>query len=150
MLFKKEHRAQASSDLALGADDFLPIFIYALVKSQILDIILINEEVQALCDPDSRLSEAGYYLATLEASIQHILDIDVNSGEIHHQFSDESSSFADERFQRVDSLKSNEEDSKYDKMKSQSSDDSSFADERFAELFCDDDRQLTEEDKFCD
>jgi hypothetical protein len=98
------------------------------VRSQILDIILINEEMQTLCDPDSRLSEAGYYLATLEASIQHILDIDVNSGEIQHQFSDESS-FADERFQRADSLNSNEEDNSCNKVENQFSGESSFADE---------------------
>ena len=103
MLFKKEHRGQSLIDLALGADDFLPIFIYVLVKSQLFDIVIINEEIQRLCDPDSRLSEVGYYLATLEASIQHILDIDVNSGELQHCNSDHSS-IADDRFQRIDSF----------------------------------------------
>jgi hypothetical protein len=66
----------------------------------LLDIVVINEEVQALCDSDSRLSEAGYYLATLEASIQHIIDIDVDSGELMRQSSDESS-IADERFEAL-------------------------------------------------
>lgn len=120
------------------------------MKSQILDIILINEEIQTLCDHDSRLSEAGYYLATLEASIRHILDIDVNSGEIQHQFSDESSSFADERFQRVDSFKSNEEYNNCDIIEKQFSDESSFADGQYQTLFstvCSDDRKLTEGDK---
>ena len=81
-LYEKEHRDNQS---ALGADDFLPIFIYVLVKTQILEIALINEEIQALCDSDSRMSEAGYYLATLEASIQHIIDIDVDSGELNRE-----------------------------------------------------------------
>ena len=52
------------------------------MRAQIKDIALINEELQALCDPDGRMSEAGYYLATLEASLQHISDIDVNTGEL--------------------------------------------------------------------
>jgi len=91
-LYEKEHRDNQS---ALGADDFLPIFIYVLVKTQILEIALINEEIQALCDSDSRMSEAGYYLATLEASIQHIIDIDVDSGELNreHDAADDDDAF---------------------------------------------------------
>ena len=87
-LYKLEH---VGSENALGADDFLPIFIYVVVRAQIKDIALINEEMQALCDPDGRMSEAGYYLATLEASIQHISDIDINTGELQEGvYADES------------------------------------------------------------
>eukprot|EP01035_Chromulina_nebulosa_P018930 gene18930-24737_t len=72
-LFQKEH---PDSDKPLGADEFLPIFIYIVVHSQINDLIALNEELQALCDPDKKLSETGYYLATFEASIQHIIEFD--------------------------------------------------------------------------
>ena len=73
-LFIKEH---PGSDQPLGADDFLPIFIYVLARSQIPELMALNEELQALCDSDKRMSETGYYLATLEASLQHIAEADV-------------------------------------------------------------------------
>lgn len=91
-LYKLEH---VGSETALGADDFLPIFIYVVVRAQIKDISLINEEMQALCDPDGRMSEAGYYLATLEASIQHISDIDINTGELQEGMYVDSSDESD-------------------------------------------------------
>jgi len=36
-----------------------------------LSILLCN-----LCDPDKRLSETGYYLATFEAAVEHIKQLD--------------------------------------------------------------------------
>jgi len=62
----------------IGADDFLPIFIYVLVKARINQIVYLNQELQSLCDPDKKLGEIGYYLATLDASIQHLQELDVN------------------------------------------------------------------------
>ena len=76
-LFILEHQG---TDKPLGADEFLPIFIYVLVRAEIPDLLSLNEELQALCDPDKRLSETGYYLATLEASIQHLIEADTNNG----------------------------------------------------------------------
>jgi hypothetical protein len=61
----------------LGADDILPIFIFVIVKAQIPCMLALNQELQSLCDPDNKLSETGYYLATLEASLRHLLDADV-------------------------------------------------------------------------
>ena len=75
-LFIKEHKG---ADQPLGADDFLPIFIYVLARAQIPDMLALHDELQALCDRDKRMSETGYYLATLEASLQHIADADVTS-----------------------------------------------------------------------
>ncbi len=77
LLFVEEH---PGSEKLLGADEFLPIFIYILVRSKIVDLLALNEELQAFCDPDKKLSETGYYMATLEASIQHILDADIDNG----------------------------------------------------------------------
>lgn len=75
-LFIAEHQG---TDKPLGADEFLPIFIYILVRAEIPELLALNEELQALCDPDKRLSETGYYLATLEASIQHLVEADINN-----------------------------------------------------------------------
>lgn len=76
-LFALEH---PNTRLPLGADDFLPIFIYILVQARLPHLLALNEELQALCSPDKRMSETGYYLATLEASVMHLLEADVESG----------------------------------------------------------------------
>lgn len=76
-LFMREHPGAAA---VLGADEFLPIFIYVLVRAQLPHLLALNEELQALCDPDKRLSETGYYLATFEASISHIMEADTAGG----------------------------------------------------------------------
>lgn len=79
LLFMREHPGAAAP---LGADEFLPIFIYVLVRAQIPHMLALNEELQALCDPDKRLSESGYYLATLEAAISHLMEVDTNSEQL--------------------------------------------------------------------
>ena len=77
--FLREHSSSVEDNVTLGADDFLPIFIYIIARAQIPDMLALSEELQALCDPDKRMSETGYYLATLEASLQHIIEADITS-----------------------------------------------------------------------
>ena len=77
--FLREHSSSVEDNVTLGADDFLPIFIYITARAQIPDMLALSEELQALCDPDKRMSETGYYLATLEASLQHIIEADITS-----------------------------------------------------------------------
>lgn len=78
-VFVQEH---PEAEKPLGADEFLPIFIYILAHAEVPLLLALNEELQGLCDPDKRLSETGYYLATLEASIQHLVEADVDSGSL--------------------------------------------------------------------
>ncbi len=77
-IFSMEH---PHSRTFLGADDFLPIFIYVLVGSRIPHMLTLHEEMLTFVDADRRMGEAGYYLATLEAAISHIRDVDPLSGE---------------------------------------------------------------------
>ncbi|KAJ8604063.1 hypothetical protein CTAYLR_001750 [Chrysophaeum taylorii] len=60
----------------LGADDFLPIFIYVLINANI-PLLYLKIILCALCDPDKKLSETGYYLATFEAAVQHISELEL-------------------------------------------------------------------------
>lgn len=76
--FKIEH---PDAEKPLGADEFLPIFIYVLVRANLPNLLLLIEELQILCDPDKKLSEAGYYIATFEASVQHLEDADIKNGD---------------------------------------------------------------------
>lgn len=73
-LYREEH---VESPTALGADDLLPIFIYIIVQAQVPNLISLHNGLQYLCAEDKRLSEAGYYLATLQASIAHIMEADL-------------------------------------------------------------------------
>ena len=62
-LYVREHphcvSARGVVEKHLGADDFLPIFIYVLVNADIHELAYLNCVLTALCDPDKRLSETG-------------------------------------------------------------------------------------------
>lgn len=61
-LYVSEHPGTSSH---LGADDFLPIFIYVLVNSDIPNLAYLQKVLCTLCDPDKKLSETGYYVSSL-------------------------------------------------------------------------------------
>ncbi|KAH7479627.1 uncharacterized protein KRP23_6415 [Phytophthora ramorum] len=61
----------------LSGDDFLPIFIYVIVHSELEAPILTQVLLNRLCDPEKRRSESGYYLATFEAALHHILSLEL-------------------------------------------------------------------------
>lgn len=73
-------REYPNSTASIGADEFLPMFIFILVRAKIPCLLALNEELQALCDPEKRISEIGYYLATFAAAIQHIQEYDESAG----------------------------------------------------------------------
>ncbi|GMF09632.1 unnamed protein product [Phytophthora lilii] len=81
----KEGEAAAGTDAAakmqeedvLSGDDFLPIFIYVIVHSDLEAPILTQVLLNRLCDPEKRRSESGYYLATFEAALHHILSLEL-------------------------------------------------------------------------
>jgi hypothetical protein len=73
-LYRAEH---PDATVALGADDLLPIFIYVMVQSKIPNLVSLLHTLQYLCAEDKRMSEAGYYLATLQASVTHIIEADL-------------------------------------------------------------------------
>jgi hypothetical protein len=75
-IYSAEHPLETKP---LGADEFLPIFIYILIKSKISNLLSLYNEISYLCDPDKVISETGYYLATLEASIEHLKGVDINN-----------------------------------------------------------------------
>jgi hypothetical protein len=68
-LYASEH---PEVDQPLGADEFLPIFIYVVSQSAIEDLYLLKHVLCMLVDPSKRLSEAGYYLASFEAAVEHL------------------------------------------------------------------------------
>jgi len=60
----------------LGADDLFPIFVYMLVQSDLWKgggLVVLRELLSGLANPErQRWSASAYYVATLEAAIEHI------------------------------------------------------------------------------
>ena len=76
------NKTESSGSDPLGADEFLPIFIFCVVRSSIerpnaLSILLRN-----LCDESQLLSEIGYYLSSFKAAITFIQNLDLSSSMI--------------------------------------------------------------------
>jgi hypothetical protein len=69
--------SKAQDEDVLSGDDFLPIFIYVIVHSDLEAPILTQVLLNRLCDPEKRRSESGYYLATFEAALHHILSLEL-------------------------------------------------------------------------
>ena len=94
----------------LSADEFLPIFIFCVVRAELerpcalckyrvenlnfscgmidafltkrtdLFWIIIGVLLRTLCEPSKKIGEMGYYLASFEAAISHIGDMDLSEG----------------------------------------------------------------------
>ena len=72
----------ASRDVYLAGDDFLPIFIFVVVHSSLPELPVVLQFMRALCDPDLLAGKGGYYLTVLESVIQCVQNYDANEGTI--------------------------------------------------------------------
>jgi Vacuolar sorting protein 9 (VPS9) domain len=73
----------ADNEKHCGADDFLPMLILCLVQAEIERPFALCALLKGLCDPKNRNGEIGYYLASFEAAITHILEFDLSeSGDL--------------------------------------------------------------------
>ena len=70
------------SQVAIGADDFLPILIYVIVHSKPVHLLALNAEFQLFCGRDSLISETGYYLTAFNAAVLHLLNFDLDDESI--------------------------------------------------------------------
>jgi len=59
----------------VSADDFLPLFTYVVVQANLPQLLVVKEIIGALGGEEDTYGECSYYLATLEASTQHISDL---------------------------------------------------------------------------
>jgi len=66
---------------ALGADDFLPIFIFCFVQAKIERPSALCELLSVMCDPRKMSGETGYYLASFHAALTHIHELDLTEAE---------------------------------------------------------------------
>ena len=81
-LFSAERAAAATVDGAqakeayLAADDFLSVFVFVLVRSELSQLPAVCRFMSELCDPDLLAGKPGYYLAVFESAIRCIHDAD--------------------------------------------------------------------------
>ncbi|KAL0969748.1 hypothetical protein UPYG_G00231760 [Umbra pygmaea] len=61
---------------AHGADDFLPVLMYVLVRCNMTSLLLDVEYMMELMDPALQLGEGSYYLTTTYGALEHIKNYD--------------------------------------------------------------------------
>ena len=76
-LYMQERHSSTGSQKELGADDFLPIFIYCVVQAEMERPCALCVLLRTLCEPTNRIGEIGYYLASFEAALAHIQEINL-------------------------------------------------------------------------
>ncbi|XP_028677608.1 ras and Rab interactor 3 isoform X2 [Erpetoichthys calabaricus] len=59
-----------------GADDFLPVLMYVLARSNLTALLLDVEYMMELMDPALQLGEGSYYLTTTYGALEHIKSYD--------------------------------------------------------------------------
>ncbi|RQM28948.1 hypothetical protein B5M09_005236 [Aphanomyces astaci] len=67
--FQREH----GHSQVLSGDDFLPIFIYVIVNADMSNPLVLLRVLNVLSDPEKRMGESGYYLASYEAALEHLM-----------------------------------------------------------------------------
>jgi len=81
-MVKRKKTAVNDGDSVLGADDFLPIFIYVFCRSELRHPFLNKDILWKLCHPDQLHGESGYYLTIYESAVEYIYSMEVNQEEL--------------------------------------------------------------------
>ncbi|XP_035744614.1 ras and Rab interactor 3 isoform X2 [Egretta garzetta] len=68
--------AQGNPGKPYGADDFLPVLMYVLARSNLPEVLLNVEYMMELMDPALQLGEGSYYLTTTYGALEHIKNYD--------------------------------------------------------------------------
>ena len=66
-------------DAALGADDFLPIFIFVVCRAGLARPSFSKDLLWHLCHPDQLHGESGYYLTVYESALEYIMSEEVSA-----------------------------------------------------------------------
>ncbi|GCC33484.1 hypothetical protein chiPu_0011953 [Chiloscyllium punctatum] len=73
-----------------GADDFLPVLMYVLARSNLTSLLLDVEYMMELLDPSLHLGEGYYYLTTTYGALEHIKHYDKHTvtRQLSHEIQD--------------------------------------------------------------
>ena len=67
-----EHRADKPEKLDVAADEFLPLFAYAIVKSQVCDVYSTLRLIEDFMTQADGSGEAGYYIVSFQSALSFI------------------------------------------------------------------------------
>jgi hypothetical protein len=70
--------SSGTSESVLGADDFLPIFIFIFCRSELVHPIQNKDLLWKLCHPDQLQGESGYYLTIYESAVEYVLAYEID------------------------------------------------------------------------
>ena len=59
----------------LGADDFLPIFVFCIIMTDLERPCALCVLLEELCDERAKISEVGYYLSSFQAAVTYIQEM---------------------------------------------------------------------------
>ena len=82
----------------LGADDFLPAFIYVVLKSNVPRLQSNCEYIQSFHNPDRLMSRSGYCFVNLRSAIEFVLSMDATSISIDPEYFDNQLAEAEQRW----------------------------------------------------
>ena len=71
--------SEASEATQVGADDFLPVFIWVVLRCNVPKLQSNCEYIQAFHNPVRLMSKAGYCFINLRSAVEFILVMDSNS-----------------------------------------------------------------------
>ncbi|CAB9523472.1 Vacuolar sorting protein 9 (VPS9) domain [Seminavis robusta] len=81
-VYQPDESSLESGDLEhFGADDFLPALVHSVIRSDIERPFAVCALLRTLCDQANQIGEVGYYLASFEAAITHIREMDLSESD---------------------------------------------------------------------
>jgi hypothetical protein len=91
VLFRSLNLARAKTEAnpdegSLGADDFLPAFIYVVLKSCVPRLQSNCEYIQAFHSPDRLMGKSGYCFVNLRSAIEFISSMDASQISIDPEY----------------------------------------------------------------
>ena len=76
VLFSVLNLARGDGDSRPGADDFLPVFIFVVLRARVPNLWVHSEYVRKFRNPADLMSKAGYCFVNLQSAIEFILNVD--------------------------------------------------------------------------
>ncbi|EGC34981.1 hypothetical protein DICPUDRAFT_152723 [Dictyostelium purpureum] len=77
--YEKNSKNKVYQDYFLSADDFLPIYLYVVVNSDVKDLEFANQFLWQLSDPDRLCGEGGYYLTVFSSILSLIKSLNMEN-----------------------------------------------------------------------
>lgn len=99
--------AEEGSGMQLaGADDFLPLFIWVVLRSHIPRLCSNCEYIQAYLNPHRLMSKSGYCLINLRSAMEFVTYIEPSSINIDPEYFEQQLAAAEQKLQELEDQQS--------------------------------------------